>query len=80
MHHQLGCDQQWRRYQNLMNFIEQEGDDRTAAEHPSFQSREQQEWQPGEERDDDDASRAIIRIVGQVRPTQKLEERPTQDE
>ena len=65
-----------------MNFhVQQEGYGRIPAEQLSFQNRERQERRPGKQRDDDDALvHQHQRIIGQVRPTQKLEERPAQDE
>ena len=50
VHHQFSNDQQGKRYEIAdVNFrIEQEGNGRTAANHPSFESREHQEWQPRE--------------------------------
>ena len=83
VHHELGNDQQGQRHQEAdVNFhIQQKRYGRAAAQQVSFQSREHQERQPGEQRDDDDAlAHQHQRIVGQVRPAQKLEERPAQDE
>jgi hypothetical protein len=51
------------------------------AQQLSFQSREYQERQPCEQRNDYNAFAYQRRgIVGQMRPAQKLEERPSQDE
>ncbi len=61
--------------------IEQKWHIGTAAPQVSFQRREQQKRQPGKQRDNDDAlAHHHQRIVGQVRPAQKLEERAAQDE
>ena len=65
-----------------MNFhVQQEGYGGTSAQHLSFQGGEHQKRQPGEQRDDEDPSpQQFQRVSGEMRPTQKLEERPTQDE
>ena len=61
-----------------MNFhVQQERYRHTATQQLSSQSREHQERQPGNHRDDDDPlPHQHQGIVGEVRPTQKLEERP----
>ena len=52
-----------------------------AAQHLSLQSREQQKRQPGEQRDNEDPLQQELQTVSsKMRPTQKLEERPPQDE
>ena len=83
VHHKLRNDEQRHRHQKAdMNLhVQQEGYGRAPAQRLSFQSREHQERQPGEQRDDDDAlAHQLQRIAGQMRPAQKLEERPAQDE
>ena len=61
--------------------VQQKRDGRPSAQRLSFQSREHQERQPRNQRNDDDAlPYEHQRVVGEVRPTQKLEERPTQDD
>ena len=83
VHHQFGTDQQGDRHQEFdVNFhVHQERDGHTAAYQLSFQCREQQEWQPGQQRDDDDAfARQFQRVVGQMRPKEELEKWPPMDE
>jgi hypothetical protein len=83
VHHKFCNDQQGDRQQEAnMNFqVQQEGYGRVPAQQLSFQSRERQERQPYDQRDDDDAStHQHQRIVGQMRTTQKLEEWPAKDE
>jgi hypothetical protein len=61
--------------------VQQKRHGRTAAQHLSLQGRQHQERQPGQQRDDEDAlAHQQQRVVGQVRPAQKLEERPAQDQ
>jgi len=61
--------------------VPQEGYSQVVVQHLSLQGRKHQERQPGQQRDDEDAlTHQQQRIVGQVRPTQKLEERPAEDE
>jgi hypothetical protein len=57
VNHKLGSDQQRHHHQKTdMNFhVQQERYRRTAAQQLSFQSREHQERQPGQQGDDDDA-------------------------
>ena len=83
VHHELGNDQQRQRHQEAdVHFhVQQKGHDRTATQHLSLQSREQQKRQPGQQRDHDDAlAHQQQRVVGEVCPAQKLEERPAQDQ
>jgi hypothetical protein len=65
-----------------VNFhVQQKRHGRTSAQHLPFHSGKQQERQPGKQRDDDDAlAHQHQRIVREVRPAQKLEKRPAQDE
>ena len=61
--------------------VHQEGNGDASADQLSFQGREQQQRQPGQQRDDDDAlARQFQRVVSQMRPKQELEERPPMDE
>ena len=57
VHHKLRRDEQRHHHQKTdMNFhVQQERYGRAPAQRVSFQSREHQERQPGEQRDDDDA-------------------------
>ena len=83
VHDKLGNDQQGHRHQEAdVNFqVQQERHGRAPAQQLPFQSGEHQERQPGKQRDDDNTPpHQPQRIVGQMRPTQKLEERPAQDE
>ena len=65
-----------------MNFhIQQEGYGDTFTQQLSFQGGEDQKRQPGEQRDDEDPSpQRFQRISCEMGPTEKLEERPTQDQ
>ena len=65
-----------------MNFhIQQEGYGGTSTQRLSFQGGEDQKRQPGEQRDHDDPSlQQFQRVSCEMGPTEKLEERPTQDE
>ena len=61
--------------------ILQEGDGRARAPQVPFQGTEHQERQPGQQQRNRDAqAHQPQRIVRQVRPAQKLEERAAQDE
>jgi hypothetical protein len=83
MHNQLGKDQQRHRQQeaDVNIHVEQERDALTATKNLPLQHGEQQQWQPGHERDDDDPlANHHQRIVGEMHPPQQLEERPAQDE
>ena len=83
VHHQLGNDQQRQRHQeaDMYFHVQQERHGRAPAQQLPFQSREQQQRQPGEQRDDEDAlAQQLSASSGQVRPAQKLEKRPAQDE
>ena len=83
VHGELGNDQQGQDHQEPgMNLhILQEGDGHAPAPQVPFQSTEHQERQPGQQRHNHDAlAHQPQRIVRQVRPAQKLEERAAQDE
>ena len=91
LHHQphapvndkLRKDQQRQRHQKAdMNFhVQQERHGGAPAQQLPFQSREQEKGQPGEQRDDEDPLHQEFKSVsGEMRPAQKLEERPPQDE
>jgi len=61
--------------------VQQEGYGGTSTQRLSFQSREDQKRQPGEQRDDQNpSSQEFQRISCEMGPTEKLKERPTQDE
>ena len=83
MHDEFRGDQQRHHEQELdLDLdVQQEWHGRTAAEQLSADGREQQQRQPGNERNDDDAPPLQRkRVVGQMRAPQQLEQRPAQDE
>jgi hypothetical protein len=83
VHHEFGQDEQGHGHQKAdMGFdIQQKRHSNAAAIKLPLKGRHQQQWQPRNERDHDDAlANHHQRIVRQMRPPQKLEERPTQNE
>ena len=83
VHHQLGHDEQGQRQQEpgMHLDVDQEGHpDRVAPGAPT-QHRQDQQRQPGEERDDDDpAEQELQRIAGQAGTPDDLVQRPAQDQ
>ena len=83
VHNELGDDQQRHHHQesNVDFQIEEERDCRAAGPEVSFQRGENEQRQPGYQCDDSyTLAHHLQRVVGQVRPTQQLVKRATQDE